>query len=82
MLQQLILFKNYSSYIFNKLYGSFLNKTSKQCYDLRFPEFALALTKAGAEILTYPSAFTQHTGMAHWEVSLKFTEYVLLSVNE
>ncbi|GFS80660.1 nitrilase and fragile histidine triad fusion protein NitFhit [Nephila pilipes] len=41
------------------------------CYDLRFPEFALALTKAGAEILTYPSAFTQTTGMAHWESLLR-----------
>ncbi|CAL1285298.1 unnamed protein product [Larinioides sclopetarius] len=41
------------------------------CYDLRFPEFSLALTKAGAEILTYPSAFTQYTGMAHWESLLR-----------
>ncbi|GFY42301.1 nitrilase and fragile histidine triad fusion protein NitFhit [Trichonephila inaurata madagascariensis] len=41
------------------------------CYDLRFPEFALALTKAGAEILTYPSAFTLTTGMAHWESLLR-----------
>lgn len=41
------------------------------CYDLRFPEFSLSLTKAGAEILTYPSAFTQTTGMAHWEPLLR-----------
>ncbi|XP_055952126.1 nitrilase and fragile histidine triad fusion protein NitFhit-like isoform X2 [Argiope bruennichi] len=41
------------------------------CYDLRFPEFSLSLTKAGAEILTYPSAFTQPTGMAHWESLLR-----------
>lgn len=27
-----------------------------------------ALTKQGAEILTYPSAFTVPTGLAHWEV--------------
>ena len=27
-----------------------------------------ALAKQGAEILTYPSAFTVPTGMAHWEV--------------
>ncbi|KAI9233240.1 MAG: carbon-nitrogen hydrolase [Podila humilis] len=36
------------------------------CYDLRFPEMALALRKQGAEILTYPSAFTVKTGEAHW----------------
>ncbi|KAG8177323.1 hypothetical protein JTE90_018349 [Oedothorax gibbosus] len=41
------------------------------CYDMRFPEFALSLTKGGAEILTYPSAFTQTTGMAHWEPLLR-----------
>lgn len=41
------------------------------CYDLRFPEFALSLTKMGAEILTYPSAFTVQTGMAHWEVMMR-----------
>ncbi|XP_054719461.1 nitrilase and fragile histidine triad fusion protein NitFhit-like [Uloborus diversus] len=41
------------------------------CYDLRFPEFSLSLTKAGADILTYPSAFTVTTGMAHWEVLLR-----------
>ncbi|NXJ87064.1 NIT1 amidase, partial [Trogon melanurus] len=38
------------------------------CYDLRFPEISLALRRAGAEILTYPSAFTFPTGSAHWEV--------------
>jgi len=36
------------------------------CYDLRFPEMALALRQRGAEILTYPSAFTIKTGEAHW----------------
>ncbi|XP_042909540.1 nitrilase and fragile histidine triad fusion protein NitFhit isoform X2 [Parasteatoda tepidariorum] len=41
------------------------------CYDLRFPEFSLAMTESGAEILTYPSAFTQVTGMAHWEAMLR-----------
>ncbi|KFH65791.1 hypothetical protein MVEG_07894 [Podila verticillata NRRL 6337] len=41
------------------------------CYDLRFPEMALALRKQGAEILTYPSAFTVKTGEAHWEVLLR-----------
>ena len=35
---------------------------------MRFPELSQALTQIGAEILTYPSAFTVPTGMAHWEV--------------
>lgn len=38
------------------------------CYDLRFPEISLALAREGAEILTFPSAFTETTGAAHWEV--------------
>lgn len=41
------------------------------CYDLRFPELSLLLAQQGAEIITYPSAFTQTTGMAHWEVLLR-----------
>lgn len=41
------------------------------CYDLRFPELSLALQRHGAEILTYPSAFTVVTGAAHWEVLLR-----------
>ncbi|XP_048884731.1 deaminated glutathione amidase isoform X2 [Brienomyrus brachyistius] len=41
------------------------------CYDLRFPELSLALLRHGAEILTYPSAFTVATGAAHWEVLLR-----------
>ncbi|XP_062373095.1 deaminated glutathione amidase isoform X2 [Sardina pilchardus] len=41
------------------------------CYDLRFPEHSLALLRHGAEILTYPSAFTVATGTAHWEVLLR-----------
>ncbi|XP_061664447.1 deaminated glutathione amidase isoform X2 [Syngnathoides biaculeatus] len=41
------------------------------CYDLRFPEFSLALRKSGADILTFPSAFTEATGAAHWEVLLR-----------
>jgi predicted amidohydrolase len=42
------------------------------CYDLRFPELyrSLALDR-GARILTVPSNFTLHTGMAHWEVLLR-----------
>lgn len=41
------------------------------CYDLRFPEPALRLRREGAELLTYPSAFTTRTGGAHWEVLLR-----------
>lgn len=41
------------------------------CYDLRFPQLYRALAKAGAEILTIPSAFTETTGRAHWHVLLR-----------
>ncbi|KAI8814831.1 putative NIT2-nitrilase [Cladochytrium replicatum] len=41
------------------------------CYDLRFPEFSTLLRQRGAEIITYPSAFTVKTGQAHWEVLLR-----------
>ncbi|KAM5363570.1 hypothetical protein ACJZ2D_011954 [Fusarium nematophilum] len=50
------------------------------CFDLRFPEAALALAQPGprspwagrpAQILTYPSAFTLRTGAAHWETLLR-----------
>lgn len=41
------------------------------CFDLRFPEIALSLRHLGAEIITYPSAFTVPTGQAHWEVLLR-----------
>ncbi|KAK4173902.1 putative amidohydrolase [Triangularia setosa] len=41
------------------------------CFDLRFPEINLALRRKGAEIVTYPSAFTVSTGKAHWETLLR-----------
>lgn len=57
------------------------------CFDLRFPEAALALAQpqpasssspspwaaegGPAQVLTYPSAFTVPTGEAHWEVLLR-----------
>lgn len=41
------------------------------CYDVRFPELSLVLAQQGAHILTFPSAFTQITGSAHWEVLLR-----------
>ena len=41
------------------------------CYDVRFPYLYRALAKAGAEVLTVPSAFAPDTGKAHWEVLLR-----------
>lgn len=41
------------------------------CYDLRFPLHYNELRKKGAEILLAPSAFTAHTGKAHWEPLLR-----------
>ncbi|GAA6035999.1 hypothetical protein JCM8097_005207 [Rhodosporidiobolus ruineniae] len=41
------------------------------CYDLRFAETALMLRRKGAEVITYPSAFTTRTGPPHWEVLLR-----------
>lgn len=38
---------------------------------LRFPEISLSIRRQGAEILTYPSAFTIPTGQAHWEPLLR-----------
>ena len=41
------------------------------CYDVRFPYLYRALAKAGAEVLTVPSAFAPDTGAAHWEILLR-----------
>lgn len=41
------------------------------CYDLRFPYLFRGLSKAGAKIITVPSAFSPETGAAHWEVLLR-----------
>jgi len=41
------------------------------CYDIRFPHLYRQLAKAGAEILTVPSAFSAVTGAAHWETLLR-----------
>jgi predicted amidohydrolase len=41
------------------------------CYDVRFPQMYRAYTRAGADILCIPSAFTRETGMAHWEILLR-----------
>jgi len=41
------------------------------CYDLRFPELFRELSGRGARWFTVPSAFTPHTGKAHWEILLR-----------
>ena len=41
------------------------------CYDVRFPGLFRALSRAGAEIITVPAAFTRPTGEAHWEILLR-----------
>jgi len=41
------------------------------CYDLRFPEQFRQMLDQGAEIFAVPSAFTAHTGRAHWEVLVR-----------
>ncbi|XP_076055686.1 ntrilase and fragile histidine triad fusion protein NitFhit isoform X2 [Oratosquilla oratoria] len=44
---------------------------SSICYDLRFPELSILHRRLGAQILTFPSAFTVPTGLAHWEPLLR-----------
>lgn len=41
------------------------------CYDVRFPELFRMLAVKGAQLYTVPSAFTEVTGLAHWEVLLR-----------
>ena len=41
------------------------------CYDVRFPELYREMSAAGAQLLTIPSAFTEPTGRAHWEVLVR-----------
>ncbi len=41
------------------------------CYDLRFPELYRRLVDMGAVAFTVPAAFTQVTGLAHWQVLLR-----------
>ena len=41
------------------------------CYDLRFPELFRRLLEQDAEMFAVPSAFTAHTGKAHWEVLVR-----------
>lgn len=55
------------------VYDSPVGKTGSQiCFDLRYPEPAIRLRREGAQIITYPSAFTYATGaMGHWEILLR-----------
>jgi predicted amidohydrolase len=41
------------------------------CYDVRFPHLFRALARAGAQMISVPTAFTVPTGIAHWEVLLR-----------
>ncbi|MFV1992384.1 MAG: carbon-nitrogen hydrolase family protein [Acidiferrobacterales bacterium] len=41
------------------------------CYDLRFPELFRKLLDLDAEFVVVPSAFTEMTGLAHWEVLVR-----------
>ena len=41
------------------------------CFDVRFPEFFLALRRRGAEVIVLPSAFTARTGVDHWELLVR-----------
>ncbi len=41
------------------------------CYDLRFPELFRRMLDEGAELFAVPSAFTEITGKAHWEILVR-----------
>lgn len=41
------------------------------CFDLRFPELFRRLADLGADWFCLPSAFTEATGRAHWDVLLR-----------
>jgi nitrilase len=41
------------------------------CYDLRFPELFRRMSERGARLFVVPSAFTAHTGRAHWEILVR-----------
>ncbi|KAJ7152777.1 carbon-nitrogen hydrolase [Mycena filopes] len=52
------------------------------CYDIRFPEMHIILRRLGADIITFPSAFTVATGRAHWHtlirsVAINYQVYVI-----
>ena len=41
------------------------------CYDLRFPGVFQKLAEGGCRAVVLPSAFTERTGQAHWQVLLR-----------
>ena len=41
------------------------------CFDIRFPELFLLISKAGAQAVIIPAAFNNVTGAAHWELLLR-----------
>ena len=41
------------------------------CYDVRFPSLFQKLTELGCKAVVLPSAFTQKTGQAHWQILLQ-----------
>ncbi len=41
------------------------------CYDIRFPELYRSMLIQGVDIIVIPSAFTQRTGKAHWELLVR-----------
>ena len=49
----------------------FANIGLSVCFDLRFPNLFQQLSKAGADIISVPSAFTKVTGKAHWQTLLQ-----------
>src|SRR5947209_1882159 len=45
------------------------------CYDLRFPQLYRRLALQGAFAMMVPSAFTETTGRAHWDVLLRLVAF-------
>ena len=41
------------------------------CYDIRFPELALAMAQKGARFMIYPGSFNQTTGPLNWELLIR-----------
>lgn len=41
------------------------------CYDVRFPSLFQKLAELGCQAIVLPSAFTQKTGQAHWQVLIQ-----------
>lgn len=41
------------------------------CFDIRFSEFSMKMSREGAKIIVLPAAFNMTTGPAHWELSVR-----------